>query len=335
MAFSDDNKLTVWDITSTNKHLEMSLHDRVICAIHPHTYLNKVLLAFEDGSMQLWNLKSNELVYNFKGWGSPIRSLQQSPALDVVAVGLHDGPLTLAATFLITYTGRIIVQNLRYDETIVTFSQHDPVTALAFRTGTFTAPALTSVADCCVRRFRCFGFRKHARTDHTVASREEEAHHHLEGTSYATVYSFLNEASSFAGYARRTCRELEILSERARAALFRNRQFAQDVAIRVDRCGDWRVAAPPASLAFRSRKAPPLCVSSITRMYYSVPNVFVLAVVRFYSHAELLSAGSDRALRMTSIIQDQQSRELSQGHVASRAKKLRMLYFFFLAMRCS
>ena len=98
LAFSDDNKLTVWDIMSTKKHLEMTLHDRVICAIHPHTYLNKVLLAFEDGSMQLWNLKSKELVYNFKGWGSPIRSLQQSPALDVVAVGLHDGRLTLAAT---------------------------------------------------------------------------------------------------------------------------------------------------------------------------------------------------------------------------------------------
>lgn len=91
LAFSNDNKLTMWAVASGTKLFEMSLHDRVVCAIHPHTYLNKVLLGFEDGTMQLWNVKSKELVYNFKGWSSPIRSMQQSPALDVVAVGLHDG----------------------------------------------------------------------------------------------------------------------------------------------------------------------------------------------------------------------------------------------------
>jgi U3 small nucleolar RNA-associated protein 21 len=59
-------------------------------------------------------------------------------------------------------------------------------------------------------------------------------------------------------------------------------------------------------LRFRSgHAAPPVCV-------------------RFYGEGRrLLSAGADRAFRVFSTIQDQQSRELSQRNVAHRAKKLR------------
>ncbi len=35
-------------------------------------------------------------------------------------------------------------------------------------------------------------------------------------------------------------------------------------------------------------------------------------------------AGQDRAFRMFSTIQDQQSSELSQGHIAKRAKRLKV-----------
>ncbi|CAA6672103.1 unnamed protein product [Spirodela intermedia] len=60
-------------------------------------------------------------------------------------------------------------------------------------------------------------------------------------------------------------------------------------------------------LRFRSgHSAPPLCV-------------------RFYgSGRRVLSAGQDRAFRLFSVVQDQQSRELSQRHIAKRAKKLRV-----------
>lgn len=47
----------------------------------------------------------------------------QSPAVDVVGVG--------------TATGRIIIHNIRLDETLMTFTQDwGPITSLAFRTGT-------------------------------------------------------------------------------------------------------------------------------------------------------------------------------------------------------
>ncbi len=47
-------------------------------------------------------------------------------------------------------------------------------------------------------------------------------------------------------------------------------------------------------------------------------------VARAAQGLRLLSAGSDRAFRVFSTIQDQQSRELSQKHTAKRAKKLKV-----------
>ncbi|CAL5330714.1 unnamed protein product [Camellia sinensis] len=63
----------------------------------------------------------------------------------------------------------------------------------------------------------------------------------------------------------------------------------------------------PLLLRFRSgHSAPPVCI-------------------RFYANGRhILSAGQDRAFRLFSVIQDQQSRELSQRHVSKRAKKLRL-----------
>ncbi|KAI4379695.1 hypothetical protein MLD38_005958 [Melastoma candidum] len=63
----------------------------------------------------------------------------------------------------------------------------------------------------------------------------------------------------------------------------------------------------PRLLRFRSgHSAPPLCV-------------------RFYANGRhILSAGQDRSFRLFSVVQDQQSRELSQRHVSKRAKKLKL-----------
>ncbi|XP_004513123.1 U3 small nucleolar RNA-associated protein 21 homolog [Cicer arietinum] len=63
----------------------------------------------------------------------------------------------------------------------------------------------------------------------------------------------------------------------------------------------------PRLLRFRSgHSAPPLCI-------------------KFYANGRhILSAGQDRAFRLFSVVQDQQSRELSQRHVSKRAKKLRV-----------
>jgi hypothetical protein len=94
------------------------------CVAHPDAYVNKVLVCAADGRAALVNFVAGRVVHTFAGFGAAVRCVAPSPALDVVAFGLADG--------------RVVVHNIRFDETVATFT-HDPaggaVTAAAFRTG--------------------------------------------------------------------------------------------------------------------------------------------------------------------------------------------------------
>lgn len=61
------------------------------CLAHPDTYLNKVVVGSEEGRLQLWNFSTRRMLFEFAGWGVPVRCIAPSPALDVVGVGLADG----------------------------------------------------------------------------------------------------------------------------------------------------------------------------------------------------------------------------------------------------
>jgi len=50
---------------------------QVISVMHPSTYLNKILFGSKQGELQLWNIKSNKMIYSFPGWGEPVTVLQQ------------------------------------------------------------------------------------------------------------------------------------------------------------------------------------------------------------------------------------------------------------------
>lgn len=116
--------IRIWDIRDETIFLELTFSNDNFCIttiVHPSTYINKILLGSEQGSLQLWNLNTAKLIYTFKGWKTPITCLEQAPALDVVAVGLN--------------SGRIILHNLKYDETIMEFIQDwGMVTSISFRT---------------------------------------------------------------------------------------------------------------------------------------------------------------------------------------------------------
>ncbi|XP_072372521.1 WD repeat-containing protein 36 [Scyliorhinus torazame] len=129
-----DNRLIVWDVQSEEEYLQLNF-DKIIFTVsallHPSTYINKILLGSLQGSLQLWNIKSNKLLYTFQGWGSGVAVLQQAPAVDVVAVGLT--------------SGQIIIHNLKYDEMLMTFQQDwGPITAISFRTDGYPVMAAGS-----------------------------------------------------------------------------------------------------------------------------------------------------------------------------------------------
>ncbi|XP_056632205.1 WD repeat-containing protein 36 [Diorhabda sublineata] len=122
ISVDESNNIKIWDIKAETVYLELLFSTFNISAImHPSTYINKILLASDTGSLQLWNINKAKLIYAFKSWKASVTCLEQAPAIDVVAVGLS--------------TGRIVLHNLKYDETIMEFNQDwGMVTSISFRT---------------------------------------------------------------------------------------------------------------------------------------------------------------------------------------------------------
>ncbi|KAM5192789.1 LOW QUALITY PROTEIN: WD repeat-containing protein 36 [Mantella aurantiaca] len=124
ISVDTNNNIIIWDVESEEEYLQLNFERSsfsVSAIMHPSTYLNKFLLGSQQGTLQLWNVKSNKLLYTFKGWETGVTVLQQAPAVDVVAVGLT--------------SGKIIVHNIKFDETLMTFHQDwGPITSISFRT---------------------------------------------------------------------------------------------------------------------------------------------------------------------------------------------------------
>ncbi|KAF7281628.1 hypothetical protein GWI33_004488 [Rhynchophorus ferrugineus] len=123
ISVDESSKTKIWDIKDESVYLELTFDKttfNITTLMHPTTYINKVLFGSEQGQMQLWNLSKANLIYTFKGWNASISCIEQAPAIDVVAIGL--------------ITGRIILHNLKYDETILEFVQDwGVVTSISFR----------------------------------------------------------------------------------------------------------------------------------------------------------------------------------------------------------
>ncbi|XP_063066369.1 WD repeat-containing protein 36 [Engraulis encrasicolus] len=119
-----ENAVIVWDVEAEEEYLQISFDKvsfEVSALMHPSTYLNKILLGSRQGGLQLWNIKSNKLLYTFPGWASAVTALQQTPAVDVVGVGLA--------------SGQVVIHNIKFDETLMKFQQDwGPITAISFRT---------------------------------------------------------------------------------------------------------------------------------------------------------------------------------------------------------
>ncbi|XP_062844589.1 WD repeat-containing protein 36 [Trichomycterus rosablanca] len=124
ISVDKENNVIIWDVESQDIYLQISFDKtsfEVRAVMHPSTYLNKILFGSSQGTLQLWNVKSNKLLFTFPGWGSAVTVLQQTPAVDVVGIGLA--------------SGKIIVHNIKFNETLMTFQQDwGPITALSFRT---------------------------------------------------------------------------------------------------------------------------------------------------------------------------------------------------------
>ncbi|KRZ30000.1 Protein sidekick -like protein [Trichinella pseudospiralis] len=123
ISVDEQNQIVVSEVDSGEVYSTVPFDEktfRVSAVCHPATYLNKLVFGSEQGTLRLFNVRTSRVVYEFQGWHSPVVVMQQSPVINVIAIGLANG--------------QIFVHNLKTDQTLLTFRQNDgPVLALAFR----------------------------------------------------------------------------------------------------------------------------------------------------------------------------------------------------------
>lgn len=104
VTVSNDGYMCVWNWKTEEliRTLNLGAKFSPSFILHPYTYLNKVLVGSTSGKLQLWNIRTGSLIMDFRGYTSGITFMEQTPSVDVVAIGLADGTID--------------VINLKYDE---------------------------------------------------------------------------------------------------------------------------------------------------------------------------------------------------------------------------
>lgn len=122
----EDGSLKVWDVQGEclTSSLGFEAGFRPWVMQHPDTYLNKIVVGSEHGRVQLWNLRTQKRVYEYKalqgaGEEDSVTAVVQSPVVDVLAIGFQGG--------------RVQVHDMKADALIVDFEADEPVTSLSFR----------------------------------------------------------------------------------------------------------------------------------------------------------------------------------------------------------
>ncbi|NXW11501.1 WDR36 protein, partial [Fregetta grallaria] len=111
-----DNVLIVWNIQSEDmliRKLHFSVPFSTIgcgtAALAPSLKSGSSLVFTSLGKTEFLQIIFCKLLYSFPGWHLTVTTLEQAPAVDVVAVGL--------------VSGHIILHNIKFDETLMKFQQ--------------------------------------------------------------------------------------------------------------------------------------------------------------------------------------------------------------------
>ncbi|KAG0705974.1 Utp21 specific WD40 associated putative domain-containing protein [Suillus ampliporus] len=134
----DGGRMLIWEVSTHERALSATVQFDIgftaTSILHPATYLNKVLIASNEGDMQLWNIRTQTCIHKFSHSqlrtlpsqpqmstpSSPITALTQSPAIDVVGVGFM--------------SGEISVYDIRADERLMRmYMDNGGIKALSFR----------------------------------------------------------------------------------------------------------------------------------------------------------------------------------------------------------
>merc|ERR1719487_781862 len=131
ISASDRNECYVWKFPKLRRNTNIADEplepmgkldiEGVSCMAHPPTYLNKMLIATQDGRLGLWNVKTCSMIHEYGclGSGVGITSLEPAPtALDMVAVGFQNG--------------RLVLLNAKTDAIVCEFKATSAISCLSF-----------------------------------------------------------------------------------------------------------------------------------------------------------------------------------------------------------
>ncbi|KAM0750055.1 putative WD-repeat protein [Meredithblackwellia eburnea MCA 4105] len=230
--------------------------------VHPASYLNKVVVASREGQLAVWNVRTGSLIHTFEPsvftkTPSSITALTQSPAIDVLGVGLANGQVILFDVRLGEVLGRVRLEG----------EGCGGVAGVAFRSDDISQTlAVSSSAG----HIAIFDLSAKLKLLHLVRAAHESSVGHIEWVPGQPLMMTCGGDNSL-------------------------KQWLFDTP-----------TSPPRLLKQRSgHHAPP-------------------HLVRYYGEdgKALLTAGKDRALRLTSVVRDSRGYELSQGSVQRKAKHL-------------
>ena len=285
-----------------------SLQSSKITSIsHPATYLNKIVIGYENGQIELWNIQKKAIIYTFashlsllsrrasshEGYVDPfgdveeteekssttpsVVSFEQSPACDVVGVGFSSGDVLLI--------------NLKLDKVLFSFKQDGgAVTSISFRT------------DAASDRFPFM----------VTSSIDGRLHVWNLGTNNGTSSDSEIKLE----------RKLQSSLEDAHTSRISRVHFLYGEPVMVSASEDnslkvWIFDAPDGTARLlKSREGHSGCPLRI-RYYGGVTNVSLRDNAEATS-CEIISAGSDGSLRLFNTALESQNTEMSQGLILKK-----------------
>ena len=313
-------------------------HIVITALAHPSTYLNKFVIGFSNGSLELWNFNTKKMLYSFQshcfffefkksssstsinGYASGddsinnnnnriddksrgsrstmygISCLEQSPACDVMAIGLMNG--------------YILLLNLKLDQILFSFLQNGgSVTSLSFRTDAASEryPYLVSGSEDGRMHIWNLGGNNSSKGYNKNGNDDDDDHDVDMDTSSRKLQCSIDE-----GHIGAVSRVAFVYGEPTMISIGRD-----DNSIKV-----WIFDAPDGKARLlRSREGHRLPSTRI-RYYGGTTNVSMRDNADGMS-CELISASNDGTLRLFNTAIENQNRELSQKPILKKLGLLR------------
>ncbi len=285
--------------------------------IHPATYVNKFLIGYSNGKLDLWNHSKSRIIHSFRcihdfftnstsSSTSAITILEQSPACDVIGIGFEHGDILLV--------------NIRLDKLLFSFKQTvGAVTSLSFRTDAVSDrfPFMASSGSDGRIYIWNLGSRRSSTDIQTQLS---------EMNGGRNTYDFDDDEDNKNNSSISLERKLDSVIEDAHSGRISKIHFLHGEPILITSSVDnsikmWIFDSPDGSARLLRSRSGHSGFPTKIRYYGGLTNASKSDNPDGFS-CELISAGSDSTLRLFNTAIDSQNVEMSQKPML---KKLRML----------